>query len=89
MGPIERRLKEIEQRTQEREVAKVAYDVWVEYTPRASGNAVRNTKLVNNEIRADYPYALRLDQGYSRQKGGVGMSKPALDAVQKYIEKKV
>lgn len=89
MGPIERRLKEIQQRTQEREVVKVAYDTWIKFTPRASGNAVRNTKLVNNEIRAEYPYALRLDQGYSRQNNGVGMSGPTLDAVQQYLEKKV
>lgn len=88
-GAIEQRLEEIQKRSDAKEVAKFAYDVWVKYTPKRSGNAQRNTKLVNEEIRADYAYALRLDQGWSKQNGGVGMSKPTLDAVQQYIDKKI
>jgi hypothetical protein len=36
-------------------------------TPIQSGNARRNTYLANNTIRVDYPYAQRLDEGYSKQ----------------------
>lgn len=45
-------------------------------TPIDTGNARSRTTLVNNEtIRADYPYAQRLDQGWSRQAPN-GMTKP-------------
>lgn len=88
-GAIEKRLEEIQKRSDAKEVAEVAYDVWIKFTPEDTGNAKRNTKLVNNEIHAKYAYALRLDQGWSKQNGGVGMSKPTIDAVQKYIDKKI
>lgn len=52
------------------ELAKVPRQGLVEYqhlTPIRSGNARRNTYLLNDSIRADYPYAGRLDEGYSKQ----------------------
>ena len=53
-----------------------AYKVFVQETPIRSGNARRNTKLKGKkEIIADYPYAERLDQGYSKQ-SPEGMIKP-------------
>ena len=88
-GAIEKRLEQIQKRSDATEVAKVAYGVWVKYTPKRSGNAKKNTKLVNDEIHANYPYAQKLDEGWSKQNGGVGMSKPTLDAVQQYIDKKI
>lgn len=36
-------------------------------TPIDTGNARRNTYLQGNTIKADYPYAQRLDQGWSKQ----------------------
>lgn len=45
-------------------------------TPIDTGNARRNTKLKNkDEIEANYPYAQRLDKGWSRQ-APQGMTKP-------------
>ena len=44
-------------------------------TPIDRGNARRRTTLKNNEIRADYPYATRLDQGWSKQ-APQGMTQP-------------
>lgn len=88
-GAIEKRLEEIKRRSDPKEIAKFAYDVWVRYTPKRSGNAKRKTELNGDEIHANYPYALRLDQGWSKQHGGVGMSKPTRDAVQQYIDKKI
>jgi hypothetical protein len=44
-------------------------------TPIDRGNARRRTTLRNNEIRADYPYAQRLDSGWSKQ-APQGMTQP-------------
>ena len=40
---------------------------FVALTPIDQGNARRNTKLQGNQIQANYPYATRLDQGWSKQ----------------------
>ena len=65
---------------------ELAYKEFVENTPVRSGNARRKTKLVGKEIRADYPYATRLDQGYSDQ-APQGMSKPTEDFVKRETDK--
>lgn len=54
-----------------------AYKVFVKETPFRTGNARRRTKLKNNKktIDANYPYAQRLDEGYSKQ-SPEGMVKP-------------
>lgn len=44
-------------------------------TPIRSGNARRRTTLENQMIQADYAYAQRLDQGWSRQ-APRGMTEP-------------
>jgi hypothetical protein len=57
-------------------VPQAALDYFVKKTPKRGGNARRKTKLVNKRvISADYPYAKRLDKGYSK-KAPEGMSKP-------------
>lgn len=54
-------------------------------TPIRSGNARRRTTLKNSEtILANYPYAQRLDEGYSKQ-APKGMSEP----FGKWLEKKL
>ena len=54
-------------------------------TPIRGGNARRRTTLKNNEtILANYPYAQRLDEGYSKQ-APKGMSEP----FGKWLEKKL
>ncbi len=53
-----------------------AYDFWVKTTPKDTGNARRRTKLQNKRIiNADYPYAVPLDNGWSKQ-APKGMSEP-------------
>lgn len=52
-----------------------ALNVFKENTPIRKGNARRNTKLRSNQIVANYPYAQRLDEGYSKQ-SPEGMVKP-------------
>lgn len=47
-------------------------------TPIDTGNARRNTTVIDkNTIRADYPYAKRLDEGWSKQ-AREGFVKPSL-----------
>ena len=57
-------------------------------TPVAGGNARRRTKYKETSnkavINADYPYADRLDNGYSKQ-APQGMSKPSI----KFLTKKL
>jgi hypothetical protein len=52
-----------------------AYNFWVQETPVRSGNARRRTQLRGDTIDANYPYARRLDEGYSSQ-SPQGMSRP-------------
>lgn len=55
-----------------------AWDFFYKATPIKTGNARRNTRLVGNKtIVAKYPYAQRLDEGYSKQAPD-GMVKPTL-----------
>lgn len=65
---------------------QIAYKEFVKKTPIRSGNARRNTKLEKNTIVANYPYAKRLDEGYSKQ-APQGMSKPTEDFVKKQTDK--
>lgn len=50
-----------------KQAMKAALPIFVEYTPIRTGNARRHTTLKNDEIVAAYPYAQRLDNGYSKQ----------------------
>lgn len=53
-----------------------AEDKFVSLTPIKTGNARNHTRLRNNDtIVANYPYAQRLDEGWSRQAPN-GMTKP-------------
>lgn len=59
-----------------------AYKFFVQQTPVRSGNARRSTKLKNSKktIEANYPYAERLDEGYSKQ-SPKGMTDPTIDFI--------
>lgn len=59
-----------------------AYKFFVKETPIRSGNARRNTVLNNKKktINANYPYAQRLDEGYSKQ-SPQGMTEPTMDFI--------
>lgn len=53
-----------------------ALNVFVKATPKDTGNARRRTSLTRNGvIEANYPYAQRLDNGWSKQSPN-GMTKP-------------
>lgn len=76
-GPIDKRLKEIQAAARPEAIAKEVFDYFVSITPIDKGNARRRTKLQGDTIHANYPYATRLDTGYSNQAKD-GMSKPTL-----------
>lgn len=61
-----------------------AYDVWVKNTPVRTGNARRKTRLRSTVIEAQYPYAQRLDDGYSKQ-SPKGMTEPT----QKFVDREM
>lgn len=64
-----------------------AHKVWVDVTPKDTGNAKRRTRLVSNKtIVADYNYAVPLDNGHSKQ-APRGMSKPTLQFIQGQLRK--
>lgn len=68
-----------------------AYKYFKSITPKRSGNARFQTKLNNQyEIETTYPYAERLDNGWSKQAPN-GMTKPTekeiARLVQQYVRK--
>jgi hypothetical protein len=63
-----------------------AYTFFKAHTPIKTGNARSHTFLKNDTIIAAYPYAQRLDDGYSRQAPD-GMSKPTEAFVKKTVDK--
>ena len=67
-------------------LSKLAYNEFVKQTPVRSGNARRKTKLQKDTIVADYPYAKRLDEGYSKQ-SPQGMSKPTEEYIKTELDK--
>jgi hypothetical protein len=64
---------------------KEAYDYFVDSTPIRTGNARRSTRLRGSTIDANYAYAERLDDGYSRQ-APKGMTGPTEKFLQKRID---
>ena len=76
------------QERQLKELYAKAYKQWVETTPIRSGNARRKTSRASNTINANYPYAERLDQGYSKQ-APKGMTEPTLEEVRQYVYNKL
>lgn len=63
-----------------------AYNFWVRGTPKDTGRARRSTKLKGNEIQARYPYAERLDTGWSKQAPD-GMSEPTGKFIEARLKK--
>jgi hypothetical protein len=64
-----------------------AYNHFKSITPIDTGNARSRTSLKGNKtIEADYPYAQRLDNGWSKQHRGQGMTKPTEEFINKRIK---
>lgn len=63
-----------------------ALELVKENTPADSGYARRNTVRKGNQIVSDYPYAGRLDDGYSRQAPN-GFTEPTIEQLRKETDK--
>ena len=74
------------QKAQIRKIPEEAYKVFVEETPVRKGNARRNTKLkAKQKIVADYAYAEKLNEGYSKQ-SPKGMIEPTEEYIVERFE---
>lgn len=69
-------------------IDNAGYPTFIKSTPVKTGNARRHTKKTSTEIDANYPYAKRLDEGWSRQ-SPKGMIAPTIAAIRAYIKKKL
>jgi hypothetical protein len=65
-----------------------AHEFWVSITPIRSGRARRSTRLRDDTISAEYPYARELDGGSSRQ-APQGMSVPTEKFIRREMKKKL
>lgn len=84
-GQISRRLDEIKGQLNEDKLAEEGFKFFRGITPIKSGNARRNTFRNKDSIQADYPYARRLDEGYSPQ-ARKGMTQPTIDYIRRLIK---
>lgn len=64
---------------------KQVHTEFVKQTPIDTGNARRKTRLIGDTIHARYPYARRLDKGWSKQAPD-GMIKPTRLWMRKRIQ---
>jgi hypothetical protein len=82
---MDRRLRDLN-----RELAKIpqqAHSFFRKTTPIKTGNARNKTSFdAPNTINADYPYANRLNEGYSRQAKD-GMTRPTIQYIRSLIKK--
>lgn len=85
-GAFSLRIDQIKGILDQNKMAAEAYKVFLKNTPYRTGNAYNNTELERNDIVADYPYAVRLDNGWSKLKPQ-GMSAPTIQFLQDYIKK--
>lgn len=66
-------------------VPREAYEHFVKKTPIDTGNARKSTGFIKqNTINAEYGYANRLNEGYSRQ-ARTGMTRPTIDFIRRRI----
>lgn len=78
------RLNKVLQTLNSKNITDVAYKTFVDKTPVRSGNAKRNTKKSGNSIDANYAYAQRLEEGWSKQ-APKGMTEPTIEEVRAYV----
>ena len=86
-GEINKRIQKLSTDLASQNLAAKAYAYFKNITPYDTGNAQRNTVLKGDEIQANYPYAQRLDNGWSKQNGGKGMTKPTDKFIRSEIKK--
>ncbi len=103
MSNITNRLNKVLETLDDSNVSKVAFNAFKDNTPIGDpnrwktkykpknykpGNARRKTVLKGNEVQANYPYAQRLEEGYSSQAPN-GMTEPTLKEIRDYVYNKL
>ena len=68
------------------QVPRDAYDFFKKTTPYRTGNARRKTRYKNKTIVAGYPYAQKLDDGYSK-KAPDGMTNPTIEFIRNQVRR--
>ena len=63
-----------------------AYTYFKKITPIDTGNARSRTRLQGDTIKANYDYAKRLDEGWSKQAPD-GMTQPTREFVERELKK--
>jgi hypothetical protein len=86
MTPIVTKLREITVLLDEQKLATEGAKFMRSITPIKSGNARRKTEANGNMIEASYPYAKRLDEGWSKQ-NQIGLIEPTIDHLEELIRK--
>lgn len=81
-GNFNRRVRQLNQAFER--LPNAAHEQFVSVTPIDTGNARRSTDLRGNEIQGNYPYANRLNEGYSRQARD-GMTEPTIEWIRQYL----
>lgn len=66
------------------QLPKDAHKEFRSITPIDTGNARSKTDLRGNEIQGNYPYANRLNEGYSRQ-AQQGMTEPTIEWIRRQL----
>lgn len=69
-------------------VIKEAFRFYKNETPVKSGNARNKTTLRNKQIKSGYPYAGRLDEGWSKQ-APKGMTEPTIGHIDDLVAKEL
>lgn len=78
------RLNKVLHTLDDQKVTDVAHKAFVDNTPIRTGYARRNTVKSGNDIDANYPYAQKLEEGFSRQ-APKGMTEPTIEEVRRYV----
>lgn len=86
MNSIVKKLRDISILLDENKLASEGAKFMRSITPIDKGNARRNTNANGNVIEAKYPYAKRLDEGWSKQ-NQIGLIKPTIDHLEELIRK--
>ena len=78
------RLNQVLRTLDNNHITDVAYKAFVQNTPIRSGNARRKTRKGAGTIDANYAYAQRLEEGWSKQ-APKGMTEPTIEEVREYV----
>lgn len=81
---ISGRLKDLEGKIDK--LVDDAAEVFHDVTPIRTGNAKSKTKRDRNSIKANYHYATKLNEGYSKQ-APKGMTEPTIEFIKDQVRK--